>query len=501
MFSDRPEADPEPAPAAGGTPPHTTPEAPVPAAAGDVKGLFAGASPASGNNQVSIPGGRGRVSNEAVSRLFGSSATLALVPPAAGSAQAGEEDDPVATLFRANPVQRSPTISLHPPTAHAGQVLSSGRSSMFEERVVDPPPPARPVARIRPAAVEQSGSGVHAPPPPPAEAAPRGRGAARPPAAAPTPANEPAAAARAKKPAPPAPPQAAFDEDEKDDEQEQSAPVVRRRRVATGPSKTVLIGLAVLTTLVAAASAVLLGVLPDPRGPSPSDAMAPIRISRPAMVAAPSKPSVASLPNPTPIAAPVQAPAAAAATPAKPVAKAATEPVPTVAVAPAAVVAAPIAKPVAAPPPAVAPAAKPTVAAVAAAPIPVQSAPATAPVAQDEGTAPGSSEKLVNMARKLLATDDAPGAEAAARQALIVDPSDHHAMEALARALMDQDRGAEALPYARIIVKVRRNRVPYWLLYGDLLLMTGDEAGAKSQWQTALKLDPTDRDTKRRLGL
>jgi predicted negative regulator of RcsB-dependent stress response len=435
------------------------------------------------------------VSNEAVSRLFGSSATLALVPPAAGSAHAGEEDDPVATLFRANPVQRSPTISLHPPTAHAAPVLSSGRSSMFEERVVDPPPPAQPVARIRPTAVEQSGSGVHAPPPPPAEAAQRGRGAPQPPPAAPSQAKIREGAAT-KKPAPPAAPESVLA-----DAGQESGQTTRRRRVATGPSKTVLVGLAVLTMLVAAAAAVLLGVLPDPRSPSPNNSMAPARSSRPAMVAAPSKAPVASLPTQAPTAAPAQAPEAAAAMPAKPVAKAVAEPAPAATAAPAAVVAVPITKPVSVPPPAAASAAKPSVAAVAAAPIPVQSAPTAAPSAQDEGTQAGSSDMLVSLARKLLAADDAAGAEAAARRALIVDPKDHHAMEVLARALMDQDRGAEALPYARIIVKARRNRVPYWLLYGDLLLMTGDEAGAKSQWQTALALDPTDRDTKRRLGL
>jgi tetratricopeptide (TPR) repeat protein len=124
---------------------------------------------------------------------------------------------------------------------------------------------------------------------------------------------------------------------------------------------------------------------------------------------------------------------------------------------------------------------------------------AAAPIAEDEGGS--AADNLVSRARKLLSSDDAAGAEALARKALGLDSTDHHAMEVLARALMDQDRGAEALPYARKIVKVRRNRVPYWLLYGDLLLMTGDEAGAKTQWNIALQLSPGDREVKHRLGL
>jgi predicted negative regulator of RcsB-dependent stress response len=74
-------------------------------------------------------------------------------------------------------------------------------------------------------------------------------------------------------------------------------------------------------------------------------------------------------------------------------------------------------------------------------------------------------------------------------------------MELLARALMDQDRGQEALPYARKIVQKRTKRVPYRLLLGDLLLMVGDQAGAKEQWLKALEIAPTDKGIQRRLGL
>lgn len=467
MFSDRPDANPKPAAAVGGAPPRAPADSPVPPVAGDVKGLFGGASPTPGNNQALANAGRGRMSNEAVSQLFGSSASLALVPPAAGSAHTADEDDPVANLFRANPVQRAPTISLHPTATEAVRTLATGRTSMFDEQVMDPPPPARPVAVSLTDAAAHSGPAARAPAPPNPDSALRGRTTAQPvPYSAEQ--TDTTAAGGNKKPVPPAPPQAATAA------KDAPAPAARRRRISTGPSKTVLAGLAVLTVLVAGASAAVLGIMPDPWGSPPNAPIAPIRISQPAIVT-PARP-----PSGSP--AVVQAPAAQLAKPvAVVVAVPAAQPV-------AAGIKLPVAKPVVVPTP---------VAAVAPAPTPA----AAAPNSQDERAAGSSSDKLVREARELLAADDAVGAEALARQALIVDPSDHHAMEVLARTLMDQDRGAEALPYARIIVRVRRNRVPYWLLYGDLLLMTGDEAGARGQWHTALELDPTDRDIKRRLGL
>jgi predicted Zn-dependent protease len=104
-------------------------------------------------------------------------------------------------------------------------------------------------------------------------------------------------------------------------------------------------------------------------------------------------------------------------------------------------------------------------------------------------------------ARKLLADDEPERAEALMRELLARAPQDHHAMELLVRALMDQDRGKEALPFARKMVQRRSKRVPYRLLLGDVLLMVGDEAGARVEWQAALQLDPGDREIKRRLGL
>ena len=121
--------------------------------------------------------------------------------------------------------------------------------------------------------------------------------------------------------------------------------------------------------------------------------------------------------------------------------------------------------------------------------------------AADTSSGGAQNQRLISAANKKLAEDDAKGAEALMREALAHDPDDHHAMEVLVRALIDQDRGAEAIPYARKMVKRRSKRVPYRLLLGDALLMTGDESGAHREWKAALELEPNDRQVRLRLGL
>ena len=119
--------------------------------------------------------------------------------------------------------------------------------------------------------------------------------------------------------------------------------------------------------------------------------------------------------------------------------------------------------------------------------------------AADEPSGADDSDKVIAAARKLLGSDEPDKAEALMRDVIAKDPQNHHAMEVLARALMDQDRGAEAVPFARKIVQRRGKRVPYRLLLGDLLLMIGDEAGARAEWQQALALAPGNAEIERRL--
>jgi hypothetical protein len=266
----------------------------------------------------------------------------------------------------------------------------------------------------------------------------------------------------------------------------------RKRKIERGPSKVMLLGLGASTFVALGVAAVLLGVLPNPlESSAPSAAPAPqARGALPARA----KPAV-------------QKPAAAvvAAVAVKPVAA----PVPTAGAKPpaAALKASRVNVP--------APAAPAPVVVVAAAPRPsapqarvAAPTPVAAPVVaraepaggeNDEDEAGGGNGKLAQ-ARKLLSAENPEGAEALARQVLAADPQDHHAMDLLARALMEQDRGAEALPLARKMVQRRGKRVQYRLLLGDLLLMVGNAAEARAEWQKALQLAPNDGEIKRRLN-
>jgi tetratricopeptide (TPR) repeat protein len=311
----------------------------------------------------------------------------------------------------------------------------------------------------------------------------------------------------------------------------------RKRRVATGPKKRVLIAAGLGAALSMGAAAAVLQLIPNPFAPREAsgsiarlDARPPVAAPKP-VAAAPAKPAAAPAPAPVPATPPAasaraETPAAAAAAPATPAPAAAA------AATRAAESAAPPAKPEAlaqakpeavpatsaAKPEATAPAApavaQPPAAAIAPAAAKVETAkpeaakaevekPEAAKPEADDDAHPAAAEnhKLILAANKLLADDDAKGAEALMRQALAADPGDHHAMEVLVRALIDQDRGAEAVPYARKMVKRRSKRVAYRLLLGDALLMTGDEAAARREWNTALEIGPKDRQVRMRLGL
>jgi len=267
---------------------------------------------------------------------------------------------------------------------------------------------------------------------------------------------EPAGATRTKKKTPPPRPASA-------EVVEASAGKKKFRR---GPKPLLLAALGMLVLAAGGVSAVVLEIVPDPFADPAQEPAA--RGRAPARAAAPSKPVAAAAPAaPTPQPGAEQ-PKAQAATPQAPVAKAAK------AQAPAAQAAAP----------------KP---ATAAAP------PATAVPALDEATANAGTDQLISLARKALNEENAPQAEALARRALARDGDDHHAMEVLARSLIDQDRGPEAVTFARRIVDKRKKRVPYRLLLGDALLMIGDATGARREWQAAAELEPNNREVKQRL--
>jgi predicted negative regulator of RcsB-dependent stress response len=251
----------------------------------------------------------------------------------------------------------------------------------------------------------------------------------------------------------------------------------RKRGISRGPNKLMLVGVGLAAVLSIGTAAAVIGLIPSPIPLGfAGDPNATGAASEPAKPAPAAKP-VAAAP---PAAKPVNAPPPAAA-PARP----------------AAVAAAATVKPAKAE--AAAPAAKPA----AVAPVPAAK-PAAAPAAEapaDDSTLSADADRLIMAANKKLAADDAAGAEALMRQGLAHDPDDHHLMEVLVRALIEQDRGKEAVPLARKMVKKRSKRVPYRLLLGDALLMVGDQAGARAEWQTAYKLDPKDRQVRMRLGM
>jgi hypothetical protein len=424
------------------------------------------------------------------------------------------DDDPVDSLFRADQTLRAPSIPATLSEAELKRKTGGKRASLFDENVADPvPPQPRGVTRqTEPGALPgartleldvPSPVGARAKEPAPALRPQMPMHPMPPPAVVP-PRRAAAVSTRSgvrNKSAPeldpdfgsagePSEPPLGFDavQDPKPavqaaPQEEEEAP--RRRRLQRGPKPLALalLGLAALGTIGSAV--VMLGLVPNPLADNTTAelraAASPARPKR--RPPAPAQPAAAVAPKPAP--APVPAAAAKTAKPA-------------VAPAPAAKVAEAPAAP--APQPAAAP--KPEPAPVAAAPKPA--APAAAdPEPADEAApaASGDTKALMADARRALAEEAPDRAEAAMRQLLAKDPDDHHAMELLVRALIDQDRGKDALPYARKMVAKRNKRVPYRLLLGDVLLMIGDEAGARAEWQAAHELAPTDKDVKMRLGM
>lgn len=416
------------------------------------KGVFGAPPPPSGSLPPLSPQPSVPPAQDPVSYLAGPSA-----PPQGTTTR---DDDPVAKLFSAD--QALPLPSGLGDEAQGGRWQTATRgaanTSLFDEVVADPPAQAKPEAALESEAPAASPEPV-APPQPPAHAPP-----------------VPAAARKRKV------------EDVASDTAPVAPPALPAQRAAASkaapkkdPPTGLKMSLAVFTLIAIGAVLIALGVLPNPSAEQTASAPAAVPTPPPAQLAAPPAPPPptheAKSAAPLPV---VQNPARPTAPTPPPAAQATAEParVPSAQAAPP--------RPAQEPPKA---ATKPTAAA------PAQPAPAK------EATALGPNDPLFVNARKLLADDDASGAETLARQALSTDPQSHHAMELLARALMDQDRGDEALPFAQKIVQRRGKRVPYRLLYGDLLLMTGDESGAKAQWEAALALAPNDKDIKRRLGL
>lgn len=432
-------------------------------------------------------------------------------------------DDPISSLFKADAAVPAPEIDDQPSEAELSRWEATTRSSLFDDTVTDPEPasPPRLPTAAEPPMLSSRGAGAHA----------RGIGnaptliaAAAPPAPAPAAdAVAPAAPPAAGRPAPPLPtarggglqleaeslvspevrdappplvpvgppaprrrsrskPQAKAPVEQPPAQVAESPSRPRRRRRRNG--KLVALGVGVIAVLGA-----VLGFLLGPSsglngllgaGPATSTAAPP------------------RAPAPKPPAAAPAAPKAAAAT-ASPTPGAETaEPVPQ----------APAAAPVAA-----APAAKALVEAKAEpAPAEARTDPRTDPRTDKADTktraeAPvsnwldGDARHMLGKARSFLDDDEGEKAVAVMRELLRREPRNHHAMEMLAKALIDQDQGAEAAKWAAGAVARRPKRARYRVLQGDALLMAGDQAAARAAWQKALQLEPGNKAIKRRLGM
>ena len=469
------------------------------------------------------------------STAFGIAAPPAPAPASVNGDEA--DDDPIESLFRADQTLRAPSIPAAPSEAEVTRWRATVRSSsMFDEQVSDPIPgqdePLRAApepmgnnlelsidpriaarARARAQALAAAVAPVQVPP---AAGAAIERGAAtrRRPAAPGTAAPPPPAAARRggkeatdrsgvrSKGEPVADfalemPAAGYGEMQASADDALEPTSARRRGLRRGPGPALLAVLGVAALLAFGTAAVLIGLVANPFADTPP-ATAPAARPTAPVVAQPRAVKPSAVPKAQAAAVPLAPPTAGAPVEAQPPTAAAPDTeaaakqgsaVPAVAAPAPATSAAAVAKsgeepvPVVAPEQVARPAAKPR---------------AAAPAASDEAA---SSSSLLTAARKFLADDEPGRAEEAMRELLARDPSDHHAMELLVRALMDQDRGQDAVPFARKMVQRRTKRVPYRLLLGDVLLMVGDEAGARAEWQAALALAPEDREIRRRLGL
>jgi Flp pilus assembly protein TadD len=153
------------------------------------------------------------------------------------------------------------------------------------------------------------------------------------------------------------------------------------------------------------------------------------------------------------------------------------------------------------PQPGTVPAQPPPGTAAAAKPAPVAAAPAAEPAAEEAETGGGDADsRALLAAQKRLAEDDARGALPLLEALLARDPRNHHAAETMAETMLALDRPADAVRYAREIVKRRPKRASYRLVLGDALLMAGDKPGAEAEWREALKLEPSNQKAMRRLG-
>jgi hypothetical protein len=119
--------------------------------------------------------------------------------------------------------------------------------------------------------------------------------------------------------------------------------------------------------------------------------------------------------------------------------------------------------------------------------------------AADRGSQAQAFAAQIREARDQLKTHHPATAEALIRPWAARLPEDHRSAEVLTMALLEQSKGAEALPFAEQIVQKNPKRAMYRVLLGDALQLTGDTAGAAAAWHEALQIAPNNRQAQKRL--
>lgn len=85
-------------------------------------------------------------------------------------------------------------------------------------------------------------------------------------------------------------------------------------------------------------------------------------------------------------------------------------------------------------------------------------------------------------------------------QALRLSPENGRALAGLTKIAMAQHRGAEAVRYARRLVRAHPRNAANRVLLGDALRVKGDRAGARRAYEAALRVHPSHPAALRRLG-
>lgn len=110
-----------------------------------------------------------------------------------------------------------------------------------------------------------------------------------------------------------------------------------------------------------------------------------------------------------------------------------------------------------------------------------------------------SGDELTARGDRALDARDYAAASQNYRQALQVDAGNPHAYEGLARVALRTGAREEALHFAQRAVQVRPRRGQYRVLLGDVYQAMGNAAEARRAWQEAVRVDPHNREARRRL--